>query len=340
MASNTDSFRETMIGSVCVFLGQLLFATNDAIIKLSGMKISQLLIGRFTICILIAVAWWLIKKPSTVNNWYGDEPYIRNIWIRGWTYSITIICLWYGIITLPLGDAYCIFNQSPLLIAIIAAIFLKEKLPKLTPIIALFAIIGILCLSQPTWLTSDDNSALNIDGLIAMIIAVIAWSISAVLVRTAKESHFLQLEIVSAGQTVFISFPILLLLNEYIIKNERIGGFSANSWEWNIKSICIMIGIGVNGFAALCLNIVGFQYGDATKVGWLEYIAIVFTFMYQIWLFNDIPDTFEIIGAILVIIACAMSVLEEVYNHYYCQNEDSSYDYDESVSDGWDVHDP
>ena len=28
------------------------------------------------------------------------------------------------------------------------------------------------------------------------------------------------------------------------------------------------------------------------------------------------PNTFEIIGAMLVIIACAMSVLEEVYNHY------------------------
>ena len=276
MASNTDTFRETMIGSACVFLGQLLFATNDAIIKLSGMKISQLMIGRFTICILIAVSWWKIKKPLTVNNWYGDQPYTKNIWIRGITYSITIICLWYGIIRLPLGDAYCIFNQSPLLIAIIAAIFLKEPLPKLTPIIALLAIIGIFCLSQPTWLTSDDNSALNIDGLMAMFMAVIAWSVSVVLVRTAKESHFLQLEIVSAGQTVFISLPILLLLNEYVIKNERIGSFSASDWEWDVKSVSIMVAIGVNGFAALCLNVVGFQYGDATKVGWYVIILNVY----------------------------------------------------------------
>ena len=341
MTSNTDNtFRETMKGSAYVFLGQLLFATNDAIIKLSGMKISQLMIGRFTVCLLIAITWWLIKKPSTVNNWYGDQPHIANIWIRGMAYSITIICLWYGIIRLPLGDAYCIFNQSPILIAIIAAIFLKEKLPKLTPIIALFGITGILFLSQPTWLTSDDNSSLNVDGLTSMFIAVISWSISVVLVRTAKESHFLQLEIVSAGQTLFIALPILLLFNEYFLNNTKIGGFNANDWEWDFKSIGIMIVIGFNGFAALCLNVVGFQYGDATKVGWLEYIAIVFTFMYQIFLFGDIPDIFEIIGVILVIIACAMSVLEEVYHHYYEHDEVSSDEDYQIIPGPVDVEDP
>ena len=60
--------------------------------------------------------------------------------------------------------------------------------------------------------------------------------------------------------------------------------------------------------------------------------------MYQIWLFDDIPNMYEIAGAILVIIACAMSVLEEVYNHY--NGDDESYDYYESVSDGSDVEDP
>ena len=64
----------------------------------------------------------------------------------------------------------------------------------------------------------------------------------------------------------------------------------------------------------------------------LEYIGIVFSFVYQIWLFDDIPDTYEIIGAVLVIIACSLSVLEELYNHYYKQ-EESPYDYYEGIPD-------
>ena len=331
MAPNTtDTFRATMMGSICVFIGQLLFATNDAIIKLSNVKISQLLVGRSTVCIIIAVLWWLIKKPSTVKNWYGDHPYIKNIWIRGITYSIMFICLWYAIIRLPIGDVFCIFNQAPLLIAIIAAVFLKEKLPKMTPFIAVFAILGICFLSQPTFLTHfyyryiqkevgvADNAqfeTLNIDGLLSIFVAMISWSICVVLVRTAKESHFLQLELVSALQTVFIAGPVLLLLNEYAIKNDRIGDFSTDSWKWDIKSIVIIIIVGINGFIALCLNVVGFQYGDATKVAWLEYIETVFTLLYQIFLFNDIPNTFEITGAVLVVIACCISVGEEIYNH-------------------------
>ena len=60
----------------------------------------------------------------------------------------------------------------------------------------------------------------------------------------------------------------MLLLNQYVIKNETIGGFEKNDWEWSAKSIGIMIGIGVEGFMALSLNVIGYQYADATKVGW------------------------------------------------------------------------
>eukprot|EP01084_Bolivina_argentea_P314771 545233_1 len=321
----STSLRNTIIGSICIAFGQLLFATNDAIIKLSNMKESQLLIGRFGIQFMIAIFWWVLYKPKNVTNWYGDKPYIINIWFRGISFTINTICLWYGVMRLPLGDATCIYYQSPLIIAMISFLFLGEKLPKTTPIICILAITGIIFLVQPPIIISiynyKESQSLNLDGLIAIFIALFCWSISASLVRTALNTHFLQLEIVSAGQTLFISIPILLILNHYIIKNPLIGNLDLSDWSFDISSIIIMIIIGIFGFIALSLNVIGFQYGEATKVAWMEYIAVVFAFIYQIYLFNDIPNKFEVIGVVLLTIACITSITEEFILHNYFKNK-------------------
>ena len=81
--SSPNSLRNTIIGSLCIAFGQLLFATNEAILKLSSLKESQLLFGRFGIQFIIAIFWWIFKKPSNAINWYGDKPHIINIWSRG-----------------------------------------------------------------------------------------------------------------------------------------------------------------------------------------------------------------------------------------------------------------
>ena len=287
--SQAPSLINTAIGSGCVAMGQLLFATNDAIIKLSSMKESQLLIGRFGVQLLIAVSWWIFKKPESASNWYGDRPYITNIWVRGVLFTVNTVCLWYGVIRLPLGDAITIYYQSPVVIAVIAWAFLGERLPRSTPIICILATLGVLVIAKPHFISSllndhenEDIEPLNIDGLVAMFISLFAWSISAVLVRT------------------------LLLHSEFI------GSLDFKDWDFDFVSLGIMVIIGLIGFIALSLNVIGFQYGDATKVAWMEYTAIIFSFIYQIFVFRDPLDRLEVIGCVLVGIACSLSVSEEL----------------------------
>ena len=343
-----SSFRDLIIGSFCIGLCQLLIATNDAIIKFSKMKESQLLFGRFIIEFILAVLWWIFNKPQQSQNWYGDPPYITHIWLRAVFYCLSFALAWYSYIRLPIGDATCIWCQSPILISIIAWIFLGERLPKTTPFIIILSIIGIAFIVQPTFLISiyieyiepliDKNETdwgeiepLNIEGVIAMILAVITWSISTVLVRTAKEVHFIQLQIVSAGQTAFALVPLLLWINRVTLHNSYIG--TMMEWQWDLNSILILVALGIFGFGGLSLYVIGFQYAAATKVAWLEYITIVFSFLYQIFLFNDIPNILEVIGLSFVVTACCFSLLEEWYYYHIKRNEETLYDRfeDESV---------
>ena len=48
----------------------------------------------------------------------------------------------------------------------------------------------------------------------------------------------------------------------------------------------------------------------------LGYINIVFAFLYQIFLFQDIPTHIQLIGIIFVVIASVLSILEESWKQY------------------------
>ena len=326
--AQTSSFRDIMIGSLCVALGQVCFAVNDVLIKLSKLNLSQVMIGKLMSQFIIAVVWWICFRPKNYQkkNWYGDQPFIFNIWMRGFVISISTICYYYGIIRLPIGDAQCIFYQSPITIAIMGRIFLKEKLPKSTPLICLFGIIGIILMSQPLFIvlkykqifnieTSESVEPLNIDGVISMFIAIFAWSICCLLVRTAKNTHFLQLEIVCCPQ-ILIVMTSTLIFNNFITHNKFIGDLNVNNWSFDVLSIVIILIMGLFGFGSIAFSVIGYQYGDSTKVSWLEYSILVFGFSSQILIFNDTPNEFEIIGLILVVFACCLSLFEELYKRY------------------------
>ena len=74
--------------------------------------------------------------------------------------------------------------------------------------------------------------------------------------------------------------------------------------------------IGVLGFLALMLNVIGYQIGDATKVAWMEYLDLVFAFLYQWLYFKDTPTNWEIIGCCMLLSTCLIHLAEEYY-HYY-----------------------
>ena len=325
-----SELKKTIIGSICVATGTLLFAINTTIFKYSGMKESQLLFGRFSTQLFIAFLYWRFNKPSNVTNWYGDSPYIKYIWARSVAYSSLMLFEYYAVIVLPLGDTIAIFYQAPVFTAILAAIFLKEKLPKLVPLTCLLGITGTIFIAQPTWLVSLINSSnyesLNVSGIFAIICAMFSWSIACLMVRSAKTVHFIQLEIANSMLLDFVGVPLLMILNTLWIKSDVIGELDTwNSWTFNLENILIMISMGIIGFCALSFNVIGFQYGDATKVAWIEYLQIILAFIIQSTIFNDTPNWYEITGGILILTAAFLAIFEELYKHYFVNNEEDEY---------------
>ena len=120
---------------------------------------------------------------------------------------------------------------------------------------------------------------------------------------------------------IVISVPALMAING-VLQSDVIGRSDLSDWSADPLSISIGCMASITGFGAVSLNVIGYQYGEATKVVWSEYLILVFAFLYQIFVFDVIPNQFEIVGVILIITACMLSLAEELYVEYRKRQRD------------------
>eukprot|EP01084_Bolivina_argentea_P099782 179314_1 len=261
--------KNIIIGSVSILLSQLCLLTKSSIVKSSQIAITEVLFVRFVMQFVCSTIWWISLKTLkttttdvTNKKWYGDQPYIANVWIRGSLYFIQVAAYYYSVERLPIGDLECVFQLSPLLTVFIAVVFLKEQLPQMFIFLptVIFTIVGILILYQPTvllnFLPNNNGDTLDPVGLISISIAIIAWSIANILTRIAKKAHFLQIEMACSFQSVFIWTPLLLLISHIWFVNDDYIGASINDWNYDWKSIILMMLVGFIGFAGLIFIII------------------------------------------------------------------------------------
>ena len=335
--------KNNMLGMIFVTSSTFLLISADAIFKYGSNNLNASLFQ----CIIISdfiqhsFAWIFWFLPSSITqkseyhkSWYGEKGNILNICLRGFFYWCDSYFYWRGISILPLGDAESIYFLSPIFVAFGARIFLKETFSKTFPIIFILTIIGLLILCQPRFLTKSitfnknnnqhdskyyNSSDINIWGIISLIIGCIAWSLMSLMVRITPTAHWIQLELVSSFQTFAIWTPILLFINQFIKNDFNLD--NNGEWSLSINIIIICIIMGILSIFALMFLVLGYQYGEATKVSWMEYMNVPIGYLYQWIIFNQPPNIYETIGALIIFSTCIIEAVEEYYNYKNARKE-------------------
>ena len=164
MIAGMDRTRRLILGNVLVTIAMLLFTAIQVVTAYSRISVVQLLFCRHGLQLLFACLWWNIKKPTTpfaidfednslsarVYNLWGDAPFRGKIWLRGAAMAVTYPMVWYGVLTVPLGDYNCIYNIYPILTVYIAHFWLKEALPEWFILIpaTILSLVGLLLVTQ------------------------------------------------------------------------------------------------------------------------------------------------------------------------------------------------
>ena len=167
----------------------------------------------FTVCFIRFLLAWLfltflshVKRNSDKPVFHPDRTCQKYIWILGFFgYTISVGMQLMGTKLAGSTTASLINSINPVVITLLAALILKEKL---TP----NKIAGILLAVLGVYLIIGSDIHMEPIGTMLSIAAVIGWSLTSVISRTALSKYdSLQITRHAIGIAVLCNFPICLI---------------------------------------------------------------------------------------------------------------------------------
>ena len=265
-------------GAYCAVLASLMFAFMGVAVRYSSASLpnEMLVFLRNGFGFIFLLPWLLWRGIAGLATKRLSAHIVR-------TFSglSAMYCFFYAIAHLQLGKAVLLNYSSPLFIALIALIWLKEKASAQIMFAIALGFIGICFILNP------DAGILDQAAWIGLLSAVLA-AIAMVTVRdlSSTEPTTRIVFYFSVTSTLISAVPLL--------------------WAWQTPSlhiVMVMAGAGLAATLGQLLLTYSYSLAPAPQIGPYTYSAVVFAAING-WIFwDERPDAYSILGAILVISA-------------------------------------
>jgi len=179
---------------------------------------------------------------------------------------------------LSLANAHSVGSLAPVIIVALSAIILKEKVSPITWVAIFIGFVGVLIILRPTSSIFDPKALLPL---------IAAFVLGLYQVITKKVSSYDSNE-TSLFYTSIIGMLVMLLL-------------AANFWRpIDSSSYLMFLGIGVFFSLGLYLQIIALSKARASIIQPFHYTLIFWAIIFGYMFYNDIPDMFTVVGAIII----------------------------------------
>jgi drug/metabolite transporter (DMT)-like permease len=274
---------------IYITLSALGFATMSMFVKLAG-DLPSIEKSFFRNLVAFFCAWFLLKKSG-----YGFQFQKKNLphlLLRSTLGTIGIFCNFYAVDHMVLSDANMLNKLSPFFVIIFSYLFLKEKIAPFQAGAIIIAFFGSLFIIKPTFeAVSLFPSAI---GLLGGITAGAAYTCVRYLGTRGEKGPVIVMFF--SGFSCLVTIPYLIFAYEPI----------------SVRQLLCLLAAGV---AAACGQFgvtAAYSNAPAKEISIFDYSQILFSALYSIFLFGDIPDQYSIFGYIII---CGMSALNFLYNN-------------------------
>jgi drug/metabolite transporter (DMT)-like permease len=274
-------------GMAIMLLAVALYSINDALIKwlVGTYHPIQIMFCRsfFTFFLLLGIVLHRSSWTGLKTNQKGYQT------LRAIIMAASIPFYIYAFKILPLADAYAVAYVAPLFMAIFSIPILGEKIEKHAWIAICVGFAGILIMMRP------GSIVFSLGGLSALVGGIL-WALALVMGRKlSKTEKNLSLTLWFMGACILLSSSFA----PFCWQTPSLG-------DWGLFALSGMVG----GVALMAITR-AFELAPASIVGPLDYLIFVFGALigYMVW--GDIPDTFVIIGAFILVLSGLYLVYHE-----------------------------
>ncbi len=270
---------QNLRAALFALIGFALFSVNDAIIKLlaQNYSISQTLFWTsFFVCIVLVVYAFVSGKKddlkTTQKGWHL---------LRGLLMALMIFCNIYALIRLQITDFYAIVFTSPMVVSLLAWLFLKDKLKKRQISTILAGFLAILYICRP-------SGGLFNDGALVALVGVFFFAFATLLVRSKLRSEApLMVSMNGPAVTAIIALPLMAAFGY---------GWPVDLFDW-----ALFAGAGIAAAFGGIFFSLGFQYASsAAVVAPFHYTQMIWGAVLGYMVFGEVPSQDVVLGSIVL----------------------------------------
>jgi len=215
------------------------------------------------------------KRLSSLKTKKFSKHVLRNL-----THLIGQYGWFVGIVLLPLSNVFALEFTVPVWVALIAAIFLKEKITKRKVIAIIFGVLGVLIILRPGFQIVDQ---ISIIVLISAMFYAVAHSTTKALTSTESPT-------VIIFYMCLIQFPIVF-------------GFALFDWQWpNLNQWSWLALISITGLTAHFCMTKSMQLSQVTTVMTLDFLRLPMITVVGVLFYSEGFEIWLLLGAGLMLL--------------------------------------
>lgn len=266
----------TVKGILLLVISSFGFSVMAAFVKLSGdLPPIQKTFFRNFISAIVAFGFVVYNRESL----FGKKENQPLLLLRSIFGTLGIIFFFYAIDHLVLSDADMLNKMSPFLLIIFSAIFLKEKVLPFQLITIIVAFIGMLFIIKPSF---SVEVVPYLIGFLSAVFAAIAYTFLRVLGN--REKYYTVV-------FYFSFFSTVVLLPFLIIFYEPMTG----------KQLAYLLLAGLFATVGQFGITLAYKFAPAKDISIFSYSTVLFSTIFSILFFGQIPDLYSFIGYAIIL---------------------------------------
>jgi drug/metabolite transporter (DMT)-like permease len=278
------------LGARYMMLSALGFALMGACVKwvhARGIPVFEIVAARALVSLLISYVDIRRKKISV----WGNRYYL--LCARGLAGAFALVCVYYALVNLPFAEATMLQYLHPMFTAVLAIIFLYERIHGATLLCILFSFIGLLIIVRPDFLFGHLSAGYSLVAIVAAIAGAFGSAVAYVLVR--------KLSATEDSSVIIFYFPLIALPLSLALPSDK--WIMPSNWDW---LLLLMVGIATQvGQIGLTKAM---QTETASKATSFSYLQVLFAVILGWLVFDELPQLWAWIGGALILLGAFINV--------------------------------
>jgi drug/metabolite transporter (DMT)-like permease len=278
------------------FIAIFVLSVMDALIK--GMSAEfgtlQIVLMRFLAGALVMVIVFTLLFPGR-PSWET----MRVNGLRGFLVVFTALSFFYGLSTLPLAEALALSFLSPIFIAVMGVVLLKETVGARIIIGLVLGMLGMMVMVYG--LQTDEAGPRPALGVAAAIASAFSYGLAIVLLR-ARATRDPVVTIVLIQHVMPSVIVGLLALMVWVFINPSLAAIPAALafHPFDLADLGWFLVLGLCGAVGHLILATAFSRAEAASLAPLDYTSLIWAVLFGYVFFNETPGLSTLLGAALI----------------------------------------